>query len=89
MLSSEDAFSYAIAYREIWFELSAVSRRSAVGKKKGQEICPNCCGSIRAPARKNILGVGPMKANIDCELRPKKDRDHMGYLEAKRSSDRE
>ena len=38
---------------------------------------------------KKIIGVGPMKANIDCELRPKKDRNHMGSLKAKRSFGRE
>ena len=36
-----------------------------------------------------IIGMGPMKASIDCELRPKKDRNHLGSLKAKRSFGRE
>ena len=36
-----------------------------------------------------LIGVGPMTVNIDCELRPNKDRSHMGSLKMKRSFGRE
>ena len=35
-----------------------------------------------------MIGVGS-KANIDCEMRPKKDRNHMGSLKTKRYFGRE
>ena len=91
MLSSEDAFSYAIARTEkIWFERSAVSRRSAVGKKKrNRRSVPIDAVPFGLRPEKKIIGVDSIKANIDCELRPKKDRNHMSSLKAKRSFGRE
>ena len=52
-------------------------------KRKARDVSHVRFRSSFGPGK--IIGVGPMKASIDCELRPKKDRNHMGSLKAKRS----
>ena len=83
MLNSEDAFSYAIARTEKWFERSAASRRSAVGKKKG-DICLSCAipFELRPEKKKDACSHEGDQVAARTQKREQKNLDHMGFLKA-------
>ena len=71
------------AYRKIWFERSAASRRSPVGKKKGDKCLP-CVIPFELRPEKKIDACSHEGDQVAArtQTREQKNLDHMGFLKA-------